>query len=207
MTANARLRIKKQLEGQVNALVGNLKSTLVSLSGYRLSGSCKPELTGACAPLKDTGYNPIHQTSRPSIIEVRRGGDVSLQISVRESHDVAILDLKGKLITGKDGELLSKRLCESISNGKSNLLLNLGKLTQVDSSGVSIIARTHGSLKRLGGNLGLLRPSGHVLEVFRVLHLLEMIPSFEDEAQALASFQSLSSSQTPKAPEGTTLFR
>src|SRR6185312_15212121 len=74
-----------------------------------------------------------------------------------------ILDLKGKLITGEDGELLSKRLCESISNGKSNLLLNLGKLTQVDSSGVSIIARTHGSLKRLGGNLGLLRPSGHVL--------------------------------------------
>ena len=88
---------------------------------------------------------------------------MSLQISVRESRDVAILDLKGKLITGKDGELLSKRLCESISNGKSKLLLNLAKLTQVDSSGVSIIARTHGSLKRLGGNLGLLRPSGHVL--------------------------------------------
>ena len=132
---------------------------------------------------------------------------MSLQISVRESRDVAILDLKGKLITGKDGELLSKRLCESISNGKSKLLLNLGKLTQVDSSGVSIIARTHGSLKRLGGNLGLLRPSGHVLDVFRVLHLLEMIPSFEDEEQALASFQSSSSSQTPKAPEGTTLFR
>jgi hypothetical protein len=33
-----------------------------------------------------------------------------------------------------------------------------------------------------------------------------MIPSFEDEAQALASFQALSSSQSPEAPEGTTLF-
>ena len=73
-------------------------------------------------------------------------------------------------------------------------------------SGVSIIARTHGSLKRQGGILGLLCPGGHVLDVFRALHLLDVIPSFKDEAQALASFQSQSSSQSTEAPEGTTLF-
>jgi anti-anti-sigma factor len=131
---------------------------------------------------------------------------VGLQISVRESRDVAILDLQGRLTTGEDGELLSKQLRELIGNGKNRLLLNLVNLTQLDSSGVSIIARTHGSLKRQGGNLALLCPGGHVLDVLRVLHLLEVIPSFEDEAQALASFQSLSSSQSPEAPEGTTLF-
>jgi anti-anti-sigma factor len=131
---------------------------------------------------------------------------VGLQVSVRESRDVAILDLQGKLTTGEDGELLSKQLRELIGNSKSRLLLNLVNLTQIDSSGVSIIARTHGSLKRQGGNLGLLCPGGHVLDVFRALHLLEMIPSFEDEAQALASFQSPSSAQSPEATEGTTLF-
>ena len=35
----------------------------------------------------------------------------------------------------------------------------------------------------------MLRPGGHVMEVFRVLHLLEIIPSFGGETQALASFQ------------------
>jgi anti-anti-sigma factor len=143
---------------------------------------------------------------QPSIIELQRGGVVGLQISVRESRDVAILELQGRLTTGEDRELLSQQLRELIGNGKSKLLLNLVNLTQIDSSGVSIIARTHGSLKRQGGNLGLRCPSGHVLDVFRVLHLLEMIPNFEDEAQALASFQSLSSPQSPKVPEGTTLF-
>ena len=131
---------------------------------------------------------------------------MGLQIAVRESRDVAILDLDGRLTTGEDGELLSKQLRELIGSGKSKLLLNLVKLTQLDSSGVSIIARTHGSLKRQGGNLGLLRPGGHVLDVFKVLHLLEVIPSFEDEAQALASLQSLSASRAREAPEGTTLF-
>jgi len=128
---------------------------------------------------------------------------VGLQISVRESRDVAILDLQGRLTTGEDGELLSKQLRELIGNGKSKLLLNLVNLAQIDSSGVSIIARTHGSLKSQGGNLGLLCPGGHVLDVFRILHLIEVIPSFDDEAQALATFQSLNSSQSS---EGTTLF-
>ena len=110
------------------------------------------------------------------------------------------------MTTGEDGELLSEQLRELIGNSKSRLLLNLVNLTQIDSSGVSIIAMTHSSLKRQGGILGLLSPSGHVLNVFRALHLLEIIPSFEDEAQALASFQALSSSQNPEVPEGTTLF-
>ena len=131
---------------------------------------------------------------------------MGLQVSVRESRDVAILDLQGKLTSGEDGELLSKQLRDLIGKGKSRLLLNLGDLSQIDSSGVSIIARTHGSLKRQGGILGLLRPGGHVPDVFMALRLLEVIPSFKDEAQALASFQSQSSSQSPEAPEGTTLF-
>ena len=118
---------------------------------------------------------------------------MGLQISVRESGDVAILDLQGRLATGEDCELLSNKLRELIDNGKSKLLLNLIKVAQIDSSGVSIIVKTHGSLKRRGGGLRLLGLGGHLLEVFKVLHLLEMIPSFEDETQALASFRPLGS--------------
>jgi hypothetical protein len=40
-------------------------------------------------------------------------------------------------------------------------------------------------------DLKLLHPSGHVLEIFSALHLLKLIPNFEDEAQAVASFRPL----------------
>jgi hypothetical protein len=43
----------------------------------------------------------------------------------------------------------------------------------------------------------LLRPGGHVLVVFKTLHLLKLIPSFEDESEALASFQPLTYSAKP----------
>jgi len=45
------------------------------------------------------------------------------------------------------------------------------------------------SLKRIGGDLKLLRPRGRVLDVLTVFRLLDVIPSFEDEIQALESFR------------------
>jgi len=123
---------------------------------------------------------------------------VGLQISIRESGDVTILDLRGRLtIDGGESELLSNHLQKLVANGVRKLLLNLGDLTQLDSSGVSIIVGMHVSLRGQGGDLRLLRPGGRVLEVFRPLHLLKIILSFEDETQALASFRSLGYSAKP----------
>lgn len=115
---------------------------------------------------------------------------MGLQISIRKSGDVTILDLLGRsTIDGGESELLSSGLKELVANGVRKLLLNLADLTQVDTSGVGVIIGTYISLRDRGGELKLLCPSGRVLEVFRVLRLLKFIPSFEDETQALSSFQ------------------
>jgi anti-sigma B factor antagonist len=113
---------------------------------------------------------------------------MGLHISIRESGDVIILDLRGKSTINGESELLSIRLKKLVANGVCKLLLNLADLTQVDTSAVSIIVGTYISLRNRGGDVKLLCPRGRVLEVLRVLHLLEVIPSFEDETQALASF-------------------
>jgi anti-sigma B factor antagonist len=118
---------------------------------------------------------------------------VGLQISIRESGDVTILDLQGRsTIDGGESELLNSRLKQLLANGVRKLLLNLVNLTQVDSSGVGVIVAAYVYLKRLGGDLKLLCPCGRVLEVLTVFRLLDTIPSFEDETQALASFRPLS---------------
>ena len=100
-------------------------------------------------------------------------------------------------MTGADTNLLSAQLEKLISQGARKLLLNLTAVTQMDSSSISAIAKANTSLSRQGGSLKLLRPGGHALEVFRVLHLLEIIPSFEDETQALTSFRLLGDSAKP----------
>jgi anti-sigma B factor antagonist len=114
---------------------------------------------------------------------------VGLQISMRESGDVTVVDLLGRsTISGKETELLGKHLRDLTATGKRKLLLNLTNLSQIDSSGVSIIVEMWVSLKRRGGELKLLSPRGRVLDVLQVFRLLNVIRSFEDEKEALKSF-------------------
>jgi anti-anti-sigma factor len=112
---------------------------------------------------------------------------VGLKMSIRESGDVTILDLQGRATIGADSDLLSSHLQTLIANGARKLLLNLADVTQLDSSGISAITGTYVSLTRQGGSLKLLRPCGRVRAVLRVIRLLDIIPAFEDETQALAS--------------------
>jgi anti-anti-sigma factor len=119
----------------------------------------------------------------------RTKDSMGVHITIRESGDVSIMDLRGRLtINGGESELLSGHLRQLVAEGMRNLLLNLGELSQIDSSAVGIIIKTYVSLKRQGGGLKLLNPAGRVLHVLTVFRLLGKIPSFDDEAQALASF-------------------
>ena len=125
-------------------------------------------------------------------MNLTKGPFASLQISIRKSGEVTIVDLRGKFTANHgESEVLRSRLEKLVGNGVRKLLLNLTDLTQIDSSGVSIIAETYVSLKQQGGRLRLLGPRGRVLQVLTVLRLLDIVESFEDEAQALASFRPL----------------
>jgi anti-anti-sigma factor len=118
---------------------------------------------------------------------------MGLDISIREAGDVTIMDLRGRsTISGGESERLSGHLQELVAKGVRQLLLNIRNLSQLDSSAVSIFIATYVSLKRHGGDLKLLRPGGRVLQVLNVFRLLDIVPSFDDEAQALASFGSRS---------------
>ena len=94
---------------------------------------------------------------------------MGLQISIRESADVTILDLRGKLTIGVDSDLLSVRLKKLVTKGVRKLLLNLEDVTQLDSSGISAVVGTYVSVSRQGGSRKLLCPCGRVQEVLWVV--------------------------------------
>ena len=102
---------------------------------------------------------------------------------------MVILDLRGKsTIDEGESTVLSSELQKLAANGVRKLLLNLTDLTQLDSSGVTVIVRTYLSMRSHGGELKLVHPTGRVLDMFNVLHLTRFLPSFDEEGQALASF-------------------
>ncbi len=114
---------------------------------------------------------------------------VSLRTMIRQSGDVTILDLEGRATIGASSDVLARELRRLRESGARKLLVNLSGVTQIDSSGLSMLVRAFVSLGQSGGSLKLLGVRGRVREVFSVTRLLGAIPTFDDEASALASFR------------------
>ena len=113
---------------------------------------------------------------------------MTLELAKRVSGDVTIIDLRGRCTLGDETEDLSRELKTALDGGCRKLLLNLSELSQIDSTGVSVIVATYVSLRRLKGEVKLLHPTGRVQTVLEITHMLQVIPNFEDEEAAVASF-------------------
>ena len=114
---------------------------------------------------------------------------IDLQLFVRNVADVVVVDLHGKATIGLANDLLYNKLQQLIDEGSSKILLNLTDITQMDSSSIGSVVRAFKSLQRRGGSLRLLRPCGNVKLVLETVHLLDVVSTADDEAQAIASFQ------------------
>jgi len=113
---------------------------------------------------------------------------MGLEISKRVVNGITIVDLQGRATIGANTDKLDHALRKLVAGGTLNILMNLAQVTMMDSSGIAAIVGTYVSLTRDGGSLKLSRPSSRVREVLRVMRLLNSIPTFENEDEALNSF-------------------
>ncbi len=114
---------------------------------------------------------------------------MELQVAARTAADVTILDLHGSAMIGASADFLASEIKRYRETGAGKVLVNLSGLVQIDSSGISALVGNFIGMGRAGGSMKLLAPKGRVREVLSVMRLLDVIPSFDDESKALASFQ------------------
>ena len=114
---------------------------------------------------------------------------MGLQISARKSENVTILDVRGRIVIGDNNDSFAAELRKLAESTPCDVLVNLAEVTQVDSSGISTLVKLFVTLKRDGGNLKILNPTGQVRGVLAVTGLVNCLPTYTDEAKALASFR------------------
>ena len=121
---------------------------------------------------------------------------MTMQCITRQSDDVTILDLAGRLSLGEavafgpgSGIVLSETVRDLVKNGQKSILLNLAGVTYVDSSGVGQLTGALTSAHRQGATLKLLNPTTRVLDLLKMSKLDTIFDIRDDEASAVASFR------------------
>ncbi len=120
---------------------------------------------------------------------------MTLKYNVRQTDDVAILDLSGRLSLGEalafgpgSGVVLNETIRELTKKGQKKILLNLAAVTYVDSSGVGQLVGALTTARNQSGDIKLLRPSSQVLDLLKTTKLDNVFDIQEDEAAAIQSF-------------------
>jgi anti-sigma B factor antagonist len=119
---------------------------------------------------------------------------MSLKLSVRQAGDVAVVDLAGRITLGEAAGTLRDTLKELLGKGQRNILLNLGEVTYIDSSGLGELVGGFATVANRGGQLKLLDIQSRVRELMQITKLYTVFDIFTDEAEAIRSFQARAAS-------------
>lgn len=111
-----------------------------------------------------------------------------MRIDARTAHGVTILDLHGKITIGEGNVEIRNKVRDLLESGNKNILLNLGDVSYVDSSGIGELVSCYTRVSNQGGQLKLLNLTKKLQELLAITKLLTVFDTYTDEAKALASF-------------------
>ena len=113
---------------------------------------------------------------------------ISLKIDTREVANVAILDVKGRIVLGEEIGELRGAVRSLVADGKKKIILNLADVDYLDSSGVGELVGCFTTVRNAGGELKLLNLSQKVHDVLHVTKLYTVFDIRDNEFTAVKSF-------------------
>ncbi len=111
-----------------------------------------------------------------------------MKATERQVDDITILDISGRISLGDETALLRNTIRDLIARGKKNLLLNLGQVPYIDSSGIAELVSAFVAVRREGGDVKLLNLTKRVRDTVEIVKLGAIFELFDDEAAALKAF-------------------
>jgi len=102
--------------------------------------------------------------------------------------DVTVIDVQGRITLGEGSSALREALRDLVSKGQKKVLLNLGDVTYIDSSGIGELVSGFTTVTNSGGMLKLLNLNKRVKDLLQITKLYTVFDVHEDEAGAIRSF-------------------
>ena len=113
---------------------------------------------------------------------------MAMKVSVRQVNDITVIDLVGQIKLGEGSSVLRDTVKDLLAKGQKKILLNLGDVNYIDSSGVGELVSAFTSVRNQGGEMKLLHLTKRVRDLLQITKLYTVFEVMDDEAAAIAAF-------------------
>ncbi|HLG94986.1 MAG TPA: STAS domain-containing protein [Bryobacteraceae bacterium] len=113
---------------------------------------------------------------------------MSVKLTTRQVGDVTVIDATGRITLGEGASTFRDTVRDLAAKGNKKLLVNLGDVSYIDSSGIGEMVSGFTTVTNHGGQLKLLGLSKRVKDLLQITKLYTVFEVFDDEASAVRSF-------------------
>jgi anti-sigma B factor antagonist len=113
---------------------------------------------------------------------------MSCKVSVRQTGNVAIVDLAGRITLGEGSGMVRNTIKDLVNAGERNVLMNLKDVGYIDSSGLGELVGAYATVRNAGGDIRLLNANAKVDNLLQVTKLYTVFAHYTDESEAIRSF-------------------
>jgi anti-sigma B factor antagonist len=114
---------------------------------------------------------------------------MSLNIVEKEVNGVTVLSLTGRVTLGEGSGLLRSQLKESLSQGKTRLVLDLAEVGYIDSAGLGTLVAGFTSAQNQGANLKLANLTKRFSETLHITKLVTVFEVYDTVEAAVKSYE------------------
>lgn len=112
---------------------------------------------------------------------------MSFELQTRQVNDVTIIDLTGRLTIAHSSMTVRKAVQQCLSQGEKKVILEMGGLQLVDSTGIGEIISSYTSVTNQEGKLVLANVQPKVMHILKLTRLDSIIGIHENMESAFES--------------------
>ena len=111
-----------------------------------------------------------------------------MHTEIREVQGVTIIRPEGKITIGEGDVRMREAVDKALADGRKKLIVDLGKVSFMDSSGVGELVGCFTTVMNRGGKLKLLNLTKKINDLLQVTQLITVFDCYQDEVLALKSY-------------------
>lgn len=112
-----------------------------------------------------------------------------MQMTERQIGSITVLDLAGTITIDEDAGRLKDKINSLIKQARTSVVLNLAKVSYIDSGGLGQLVASYAALARAAGALKLLHLTKRNHDLLSITRLVTVFQAFDTEEEALRSFE------------------